>query len=136
MAGLFRNRTTDTKIMQYLVLTAVLALSFAWMWSRNEKAKRRIRRLKPTNEDEALFAQWQLHTRKRINRADLAALLFTVSPLIQSLGGGLLIAVPFCICVIGALILAFGSNGAGRKSDALAKELGLKKGVNWLASKK
>jgi hypothetical protein len=117
--------------MHLLLFTAVLALSFAWMWNRNDHAKKGLKRVRITGDvDESAFAEWREHTGKRLGRADVAALLFTAIPLAAYL--------PFgnYLCALASMILAFKSNEAGRKADALAKQLGLKQGVGWLASKK
>lgn len=113
------------------MFSAIFLISFAWMWNRNDKAKKNLRRITLTDGvDEVLFAEWRDHTRKRMSRADLAALLLTAMPLAAF--------VPFGIhaCAWPALFLAFRSNHAGRKSDNLAKQIGFKRGVKWLASKK
>jgi Flp pilus assembly protein TadB len=125
--------------MGFLLFSAIFALSFAWMWSRNDRAKKRLKRLKPTDEDETMFAEWLDHTRKRMSRADFAALMLTIAPLSPLLGllaGGDFVAIPFNICAWGSLILALRSNAAGRKADALAAKLGFQSGVGWLAAKK
>lgn len=101
------------------------------MWNRNDHAKKGLKRVRlPEDVDESAFAEWREHTGKRLGRADVAALLFTAIPLAAYL--------PFgnYLCALASMILAFKSNEAGRKADALAKQLGLKRGVGWLASKK
>jgi hypothetical protein len=117
--------------MGFLLFSAIFAISFAWMWNRNDKAKKKLKRVKIMESmDEDAFAAWRDHTRKRMSRADVAALLLTAMPLAA--------LVPFGIhfCAWPALILAFKSNESGRKADALAKQLGFVRGIDWLASKK
>lgn len=125
--------------MGFLLISAILALSFAWMWNRNDKARKRLKRLRPTDEDEVMFDEWRQHTRKRIRWADSSALMLTIAPLSPLLGlvtGGDFVAIPFNICAWGALLLAIRSNAAGRKADTLAAELGFERGLRWLAAKK
>jgi hypothetical protein len=128
--------------MGYLIFSAIFAISFAWMWNRNDKANKRLRRLRITDEDEAVFDEWRIHTQKRMSRANWAAGLLTLMPLMPLIGvvggssGAFLAVIPFNICAWGALILAFMANASGRKSDLLAEQLSLKKGVDWLASNK
>jgi hypothetical protein len=120
--------------MEFFIFSAILAISFAWMWSRNDRAKKALKRLKSTGEDKAEFDAWKDQTLKRMSRADLAAGLVTIMPATLILG-------PFGailgnLCLWPALILAFKSNGAGRRADVLAKQLGFKRGIAWLALKK
>jgi len=142
----YRNPTTN-EIMGFLIISGVLALSFAWMWNRNEKAAKTLGRLRRSSKsgDDVIFQEWILHTRQRMMRANWAAAMITIAPLIAWLGalsgtGGAMaapiIAIPFNICAWGSLFMAFRSNAAGRKADALAKNLDFKKGVGWLTSKK
>jgi hypothetical protein len=62
---------TNHETMGFLIFSGIFALSFAWMWSRNEKAMKRLKRLKATDKDRATFEQWRDHTRKRMSRAFL-----------------------------------------------------------------
>jgi len=129
---LFRTTTVIT-IMGFLIFSGIFAISFIWMWNRNEKARKRLKRLKPTHEDKAIFDEWKDQTFRRMSRADLAAGLLTLMPATQLLGTfGIVLG---NLCAWPALGLAFGSNGAGRRADALAKKLGFKRGINWLATK-
>jgi hypothetical protein len=119
--------------MGFLILSGIFAISFAWMWSRNEKARKRLKRLKPTHEDKAIFNDWKDQTLRRMSRADLAAGLLTMMPSTLLFGSfGIILG---NLCAWPALGLAFGSSGAGRRADALAKKLGFKRGVDWLTSK-
>jgi hypothetical protein len=122
------------------------------MWNRNEKAKKRLNRLRPTDEDKAMFEEWRVHTRRRMNRANLAAAMITFAPLAVLLGvfsggvpsGGIIggtmaapqISILFNLCVWGAAFVAASSYTAGRKADSLATDLGFHRGLGWLASKK
>lgn len=132
MAGFVLIHPLET--MEILLFPVIIALSFAWMWSRNDQAKKGLGQIRIVDGiDEAAFGAWKLHTRKRMGRADLAAALFTLAPLAPFLPLG---AVLLLISGPVALGLAFAANSSGRKADGLAKQLGLKRGVQWLAAKR
>jgi len=136
--------------MEYLIFTLFSLLCFAWMWDRNAKAKRRLKKLSmPHAACEQTFARWRYLTFDRMTKANVAAAMFTVMPLllvliVMSLGalpGGESVAIFILIVsnfvwIFGPLVIAFLSARAGGKADALAKDLGFPKGVGWLAAKK
>jgi hypothetical protein len=120
--------------MGFLLITVIFMLSFAWMWDRNAKAQKKLKATQlPPDMNEADFSEWKKLTSKRMSQANLAAILLTLMPLVVFLPFGVIL-----IHFFGwpALFIALGSNASGRKADAIAKKLGIKKGVGWLALKK
>lgn len=116
--------------MGFLLLSVILMFSFAWMWNRNDKVKKRLKRSKaPVGIDHTVFGEWREHTRKRTGWADTAALLATAMPFS--------VFVPFLpiLLFVPTLILAFKSSASGRKADRLAEQIGFEKGVDWLIAK-
>jgi hypothetical protein len=129
--GWFRfNHPTTTAAMGFLLLSVILMFSFAWMWNRNDKVKKRLKRLKvPVGIDHTAFGEWRKQTRKRTGQADAAALLATAIPC------SVFIPVLPVLLFVPALVLAFKSNAAGRLADRLAEQIGFEKGVDWLIAK-
>lgn len=114
------------------MFSMILALSFAWMWTRNEKARKNLKRIGITDGmDQATFTGWLENSHKRLSRADLAAVLLTIMPIAAFLLGG----IGANLCGWPALILAFSSNSSGRKADKFAKQIGFQRGVKWLTDK-
>lgn len=113
------------------------------------KAKRKLRRLSAGNLDEEKFAQWRELTYDRMAKANVAALMFSVFPILPLIlaliasaipgGEGAVVFIMFVstmVFLFGSLIIAFLSARAGGQADVLAKDLSLQKGVGWLAANK